>query len=278
MANVNPIDLFRDQAASLAAAILQCRATRKKEAVHKLRTATRRIEAHLNLLDHVPGLPPHANEAAKLRKHLRELRRAAGVVRDLDVQRGLIRDDLAAEDGPLQKQARALRKHLKHQRENAVASLRSTLHDEEQKLADSLTAFEKVLKNEKQVTLPATKATAIIERWFHDNTPALRSPTPPAPEDEEALHSLRKAAKLCRYMAEDLPASQRLAAHFESLQEAGGKWHDWLLLHQIAAKRAGKHAEITIRYAGHRDAALAAYQRRLSSLRPVKPARPNRAA
>ncbi len=64
----------------------------------------------------------------------------------------------------------------------------------------------------------------------------------------------------------DLPAAKQIASRFEAIQEAGGKWHDWLLLQEIAAKHHGKDAALTDRYTQHRDAALASYQTHLATL------------
>ena len=86
--------------------------------------------------------------------------------------------------------------------------------------------------------------------------------------DEETLHELRKAAKQCRYMAESLPEgspqAKKLAQRFEYLQEAGGRWHDWLMLEAMSARVHGKKAPLTERYRNHRDAALAEYHLQLA--------------
>ena len=90
--------------------------------------------------------------------------------------------------------------------------------------------------------------------------------------DENAMHALRKSAKLCRYMAESDPgdaALRQIAERYEALQEAGGKWHDWLLLTQLAGRFHGRKSDLSLRYHKHRDAALAEYRLRLADLLPV---------
>ena len=87
-----------------------------------------------------------------------------------------------------------------------------------------------------------------------------------------SLHTLRKSAKLCRYIAESAPDDavlRQTAERFEAVQEAGGKWHDWLLLTQIAGRFHGRKTELTLRFKKHREAALAEYRLRLVDLLPV---------
>ena len=82
-----PVQVLREHTVALEAALSVCLAHPTHKPVHRLRTETRRIEAQLLLLAELPEMPKHRTEADRLRKSLRRLRRAAGVVRDLDVQR-----------------------------------------------------------------------------------------------------------------------------------------------------------------------------------------------
>ena len=87
------------------------------------------------------------------------------------------------------------------------------------------------------------------------------------PENPDHLHSLRKNAKLARYIAENAPKSaktpRRLAASFESVQEAGGHWHDWLVLAEIAAGKVGPTSPLTKAFTQRCRLALTIYQRHL---------------
>jgi CHAD domain-containing protein len=268
--SVSPVATLREHAMKLEAAMLVCRASPKKEPVHTLRKATRYVEAQLALLQLVPHLPPHTSEADKVRKRLKTVRKAAGTVRDFDVQRTLVKDDVPAKpatdagahDGRMRRDAQALAKHLKRQREQ-----------ETEKLTKALRKLEGALQPAEQRTIPATRLAASIEHWFHAH-----SPPPPTQRrngrhtlvEEDALHALRKTSKLCRYMAESLPVefpeAKRLTSLFEAIQESGGRWHDWLLLQQIAGKHHGNGAALTERYTRNRDAALAGYQSQLANL------------
>jgi CHAD domain-containing protein len=308
---VSPIALLRDQVTKLDAAVLVCRATPKKEPVHTLRKTTRYVEAQLALLQQIPGLPQHEAEADKVRKRLKSVRKAAGVVRDFDVQRKLVKDDAPAKDAAntanaantatakdgsvddrLQLDAKALAKHLKRQRQQETGNLTQVLRAEEKRLAKALRKLEAALEEAEQRTVPSAQLAENIERWFLRNTPHVSARARNHGNghqrngdhanrlraierlDEESLHTLRKASKLCRYMAESLPegfpTAKRLVDRFEQIQESGGQWHDWLLLERIAAKREGSGAALTARYSQHRDAALAEYQTRLAELLPTR--------
>jgi CHAD domain-containing protein len=306
---ISPVALLRDQVIRLDAAVLICRAIPRKEPVHTLRKTTRTMEAQLALLQQIPGLPRHEAEADKVRRRLKSVRKAAGAVRDFDVQRKLVKDDAPAKDAAnttdaavatkdgsvddrLRQDAKALSKHLKRQRRQETGKLTQVLRSEEKRLAKALRKLEAALKDAEQHTVPSTQLAESIERWFQHNTPhlAARSRNHGNGEeangdhanrlraverlDEESLHTLRKASKLCRYMAESLPegfpAAQHLTERFEQIQRSGGQWHDWLLLERIAAKRAGARAALTTRYSQHRDAALAEYQARLAELLPMR--------
>jgi CHAD domain-containing protein len=273
----------------LDAAMVVCHATPRKQPVHSLRRATRYVEAQLALLELIPGLPPHAGQAKKVLKRLKTVRQAAGSVRDFDVQRSLIKSDRPAKDARrknspqdrVRRDAQALAKHLKQQRDQDAAKLTGLLRTEELKLAKALKKLEDTLSPADNLKLPAAQLAEHIASWFHKQTPQLPAPAGNGHPggrhyveqlDENALHTLRKASKLGRYMAESLPAdfagAKRLAGVFEKLQESGGQWHDWLLLNGIAAQREGKRAELTARYAEHRDRALAGYRSRLAHLLP----------
>ena len=89
-AAAHPVRTLRELVTSLGAAITLVLADPKPRSIHDLRTGTRRIEAQLELLALLPDLPRHAKPAKKAGKLLRKVRRAAGSVRDLDVQRNIV--------------------------------------------------------------------------------------------------------------------------------------------------------------------------------------------
>ena len=287
---------------ALDAAMLVAVTAAEVGAVHKLRTGTRRVEAQIRLLE-VLGkgarrsqAAEHAKEAKAVERRLRRVRRAAGAVRDLDVQTELIRYDMPAKaavhDGTpghaVRKQAKALRKHLAAKRDGQAAGLIETLKAEERKLAARLHALEQALKPASAAAPPELHRQ--IGAWFTQQVQPLlplkhvkrgaKDGADPAGDPRlaiegmngRALHAMRKAAKSARYMAESAPDDPRLrqaAERYEALQEAGGKWHDWLLLEQLSTAFHGRKAELTQRYGKHRDAALAEYRLRLADLLPL---------
>ncbi len=289
---IHPVKSLKEHITALDAAMLVAASSAEVGAVHKLRTATRRVEAHLclvDLLQHATSpkaIPEHASEGKAVRHRLRRVRRAAGKVRDLDVQVDAIRYDTPAktrensttEIAAVRQQAKKLRKKLSHTRDGEAAKLIEVLQAEQQKLAAALRALEQAMK---PASTPAVEPDVMlehIEHWFTKQSlqelPArgrttLKTTIPRL--DENALHSFRKAAKLCRYMAESAPEGSPVlskAADFESLQEAGGKWHDSLLLARLSRGFHGKKAELTQRFGQHSEEALAEYHHALEGLLP----------
>ncbi len=296
---MRPVAALKTQIVALDAAMLVAVSAAEKSAVHKLRTSTRRVEAQMTLLSVLARgekplqLPPYRNEVDAVRKRLRRVRRAAGAVRDLDVQSDAILADApngadlheGTPGDTVRKQAKQLRKHLEAQREHEAARLVATLTEEEQKLAASLRTLEKTLKPVNARIVSQAKLVQDIERWFARQTHRVLQARAKANEtpqdtlrrhlevlDEDALHTIRKAAKLCRYMAESTPETSPahiMADRFEAMQEAGGTWHDWLLLQRLSARFHGKHAKLTERYGKHCEAALADYHLKLAELLPA---------
>ena len=301
-ATLHPVETLKEHVVALDAAMLVAVTAAEVGAVHKLRTGTRRVEAYMRLLDvlgsgsHTAKVPEHAKEMKAAEGRLRRVRRAAGAVRDLDVQTEIIRYDMpvkaAVHDGTpgdtVRKQAKHLRKHLQSQRETEASHLITTLKAEEKKVAAALNALEEALKPASKPAVSPAEVQRRIQSWFTQQASPLLYPKDEKQQGDEAdntdlrtaierlkdrqLHTLRKAAKLCRYMAECAPDDASLrqtAERYEAVQESGGKWHDWLLLTQLSARFHGRKAELTERYRKHRDAALAEYRLRLADLLPV---------
>ncbi len=266
--SAHPLQTLRENTAALEAAILVCLDNADKPAVHRLRTTTRRIEAQLELFAMLPHLPPHKDEAHKALRLLKKLRRAAGQVRDLDVQRDLIDTEITGKNrsAELQKESNSLSRTLKHKRDEESAHLQQLLKKHR---ADYPHAFEKLLDAlapAESLTLTESHLTTLIHEWYSQHTPSS------TPQDHAHLHDIRKRAKLARYLAESAPksatAARRLAAHFEAIQQAGGKWHDWLLLHQLSTAKLGHAAKLPQRFSTHADTSLRAFKRRLTHPAP----------
>jgi len=264
-----PLKTLREQATALEAAMLECLAKPAKRSVHKLRTSTRRIEAQLQLLAMLPELPQHGKPREKLLRLLKRLRQAAGDVRDLDVQRDLIAEamkkDARGHNAAL-KEARQLKQDLKQKRDQRADELLAVLKEEK---ADLPLAFKRLfdsLEAAGSLTVSESDLTALIHTWYSQHTPA----APPDIDDVEHLHDIRKFAKLARYLAESAPKSagnaRRLAARFEDLQEAGGQWHDWLILAESARDQLGGSAQLPIEFAARAEKCLKSFERQIEKM------------
>jgi CHAD domain-containing protein len=258
--SAHPLQNLRECILSLEAAILLCLAKPNETAVHRVRTSIRRTEAQLELLSILPGLPPHQRQAKKTLSLLRKIRRAAGQVRDLDVQRDLLHAEACSKntahrgDPEMRKQSRQLRRELKLKREKHANHLLHLLRKHE---ADLPLRFEKLMEAlapAQSLTLSEAELTSLALKWFQEKSGwsqnGHHSPVDlhGAPRDFQQLHDIRKRAKSARYIAESAPESAKtargLAARFEKLQQAGGDWHDFLLLSGIAADRLGESARL----------------------------------
>ena len=279
-ARVCPIRLLREHANSLEAAITLARAKPAGEAVHRMRTSARRIEADIILLallrETDAALPEHAREARRARRQLRRLRRTAGAVRDLDVEckllAGLLREGEAegssAPAGKLHRQAGKLRRRLKRRRGAKAADLLGLLRRASGKTVSKLERLLEVLEPAADLALAQAQALLLADEWY-----GTRSRDAATTTTADQLHDIRKAAKLAQYMVEGAAepagdAPDMAAQRFHELQRVGGEWHDLLTLAAFAGKRLGKHAELANMVRARRADALEAFRQIL-----VQPAR-----
>lgn len=268
---IQPLKTLREQSTALDASILECLAKPTKRPVHKLRTSTRRIEAQLQLLATFPELPAHAKRTQKILGLLKKIRRAAGVVRDIDVQMDLIAETTPKKTGSqsandVRKDARQLRQDLKRWREKHADELVELLNQQKTNLPLAFKDLFDSLEAAGSFAITEADLTSRVRAWYSQNIPE----SAPDLDDIEHLHDIRKQAKLARYLAESAPESaaraRRLASQFEDLQEAGGQWHDWLLLSEIARTNLGNSAELPKRYAARAEKCLRSFERRIEKM------------
>jgi CHAD domain-containing protein len=273
-ANAYPLRTLQQHVTDLDATILLCLADPTTQPVHRLRTLSRRVEAQLAMFTilKVRGLRTEA--AREAQRLLKKLRRASGVVRDLDVQGGR----LAAYIGKgratsVSKEARELTDALAKQRKRSSSKLIKTLKRHDTDLVLALRSLIKALPAPSSLVLSPHQLIGVAEDWYTHNTPVIIA-------TDEDLHSLRKTAKLSRYLAENAPKeapSARLTAkQFESLQEAGGEWHDWLLLAQIARTELGDSSELAGLFSRREKLALAKFRRLIDNHKVPQPPRGKR--
>ena len=239
----------------------------KVEAVHHLRTGTRRVEATLETLAREAGARglDEATEEARQRwlRQLKKVRRAAGTVRDLDVHRELLAENFlpaadtapdataaqlaeattsaAAGSGevtPITAQARALDSWLKDRRSTAAEALCNALDDHAARLLDAEQQFIAAIAKRRSLLRRAHRPAVrlALEDYLRlmDAMPLL---------DKENLHDFRKGAKKARYVAESDDkdtAAQALAKAVKRVQDAIGEWHDWVVVSEEAHEALGK--------------------------------------
>lgn len=251
--------------------MLECLAKPGKRAVHKLRTSTRRIEAQLELLSMLPELPAHDKPRQKVHRLLKKLRQAAGDVRDLDVQRDLVAESAPRKRGPqysdeVRKEGRQLRQELKRQRGKHADELAAVLKQEKADLPLAFKGLFDSLEAAESLAISEADLTSMVRTWYGQHSPAVT----PDPNQVEQLHDIRKQAKLARYLAESAPASaakaRRMAAEFEDLQEAGGEWHDWVLLAEVARTELGDSAKLPQLFASRAEKSLKLFGRRIEKM------------
>ena len=298
-----PVQVLREHIVALEAGLSVCLADPGHKPVHRLRTETRRVEAQLSLLEQLSKMPKHRDEASRLRRALRRLRRAAGEVRDVDVQRKRLEELAGAGQGPenvtglmgvseaaetdlslqataaeelrpagqaLAKGATALRDRLSTKREHAVADLQMLLKKHQSKAAGAAEALLEVLEDAEQVTLPAAALVGHAEDMLRRD--GLLKNTDVNSLDEDDLHTVRKAAKAARYIAETMPESSvavAAAGRFEALQQAGGQWHDALDLTRAARRFLGKEHALSVFMAVERDRNLVLYRKALDEMQKL---------
>lgn len=274
-ATASPVRTLREHVLALEGAIALCLDKPRPKAIHKVRTEARRIEAQLELLGLLKRLPSYRSEMGRSLRLLKKIRRAAGRVRDLDVQRKLLKTHTAEDEKQIEKHTDAklnelaelgeLRQIRKQRRKRAARKLLKLLNKRQGKLAAAFDALLTALEPAQELQLPAAELLRLVDQHFR-GTHALiiRHPS------SEHLHSIRKAARIARYQAElatNSAAATRSAQRYEALQVAGGQWHDTLALASEAATELGDNHSIAVCFSQLRDQHLADYRALLERVR-----------
>jgi CHAD domain-containing protein len=271
----NPIRSLRQQATRLEAAITVSLSDPTRKAVHELRSETRRIEAQLDLLRRMRGLPAYRAAAEKLERRLRKLRRLAGEVRDCDVQRRLLKkpgeldaQNEARSESPaeLRDDKEKLRKLLRRRRRRAESRLLHSLERQRTRIARDLETVLEAVKSHEDAAVEAEDLLKPIERRIARSSGFHQA-------DEKRLHNLRKAAKRARYQCEAIPGEHAaaLAKQLEEMQDAGGAWHDLLMLAEYGATKLGADHPLARVLERNRDERLDLYLEKLEGLRRMHP-------
>jgi CHAD domain-containing protein len=220
-----PVTVFLRQGLMLKAAIAACLKKASPARVHHLRSTTRRIEATLELLVLSADIPRIEKQSKPLERSIRKVRRAAGAVRDTDVESDLLAAYNRTPD------SKRLREDLADVRKKAQRKLIKRLEQEQKKIELRLNNLEALLSPALDFNLSGAKLITVTQSWFAENVRGLD------PQHDQDLHTLRKASKTARYLAETgvdaSKAAATLAARYEAAQKSLGEWHDhFLLLHE----------------------------------------------
>ena len=219
-----PVTTFLRHSLLLKAAMVECLHEPKPKPVHQLRSSTRRIEATLELLINTADLPSVPKKAKALRQSLGKIRRASGKVRDIDAHRDLLATYKTIAD------AAHMEKAFNAARKTKAQKLQRRILEDQQDVLHALEKLEKTLAPVVDLNLSGGDLAHAARSWL---TTALRGLHLDLADNDD-LHSIRKACKTARYIAEigsqSSKAASKLAARLEDIQQTTGAWHDSLLL------------------------------------------------
>ena len=192
------------------------------EDVHSLRTQTRRLEATVAAL-----ALDREKTARRLIKAITPLRKAAGMVRDMDV---LIGDVLALSQPDGSEALVRLVEHLAKIRVKSARRLRNVVslqqREARKRLKQAAKLIRKELENDSEM-LSGEAAPQILMREL-SHWPEL---------DAGNLHLFRIRIKELRYMLQLVPqADGKLLDALGEVKDGIGDWHDWVELLKIALK------------------------------------------
>jgi|HubBroStandDraft_4_1064222.scaffolds.fasta_scaffold57218_3 CHAD domain-containing protein len=201
------------------------------EKIRDLRTSARRLEAAIEAF----GLGSKRREK-RLFRDLRQVRKRAGKVRDMDVFTGHLWGLPQQEDE--KECVIELAEHLGVRRAKAAKRLRRTAKELGPRLRAELKKgakyFEKLLgRGQKKTDGAAEESSSEAMGRALELSSALRSP---AHLDKRNLHPYRLKVKELRYVLQlsDDPPKQQLVNKLGEVKDAIGEWHDWEGLIAIA--------------------------------------------
>lgn len=270
---------MRQLTEALKETLTRCAHDPDVDAVHNTRTGTRRIEAALEaalrnaVLQGAEGGDLQMSAARAWERLLRRVRRAAAPVRDLDVQRRLLKklvpEDAAAQGGEarseLAEQAEKLDHALHTERDERAAPLKKSAAKWSAKMDEHFLAFADVMAQGRAWRRGKPDAARAALDAF------ARLATRMQQLDAGNLHDFRKGAKKSRYMAEAGAGNAHADAvgkALKRLQDAIGDWHDWLMLADEAHRYLGEDgAGLTEEIERERDERFAAAMKLTTRMR-----------
>jgi CHAD domain-containing protein len=242
----SPAGQFDALADAFEASVAQCVEDAAPEAVHRTRTGSRRLQARIEAMLRVSGTGAATlkEPARAWLRPLKQIRRAAGPVRDLDVHRELLESWLtehatSPDAGELKTHAAKLDGWLKKKRAELAHPMQKQISRRGEKLVELRQSFTAawVRLSLESLNTPPAEAVA-LEDFVHaaDAMPSLQA---------ENLHEFRKSVKKARYVAESGARDTKRSAvgkGLKRIQDAIGEWHDWLCLAHEARAALGHDA------------------------------------
>jgi len=203
------------------------------ERVHQLRTTIRRAETFLNSHE-----LSEKRDVAKLLQQFVKLRRRAGRVRDVDVQRIALRTVhiTGQEEAKL-----LLMAELEAQRNKQQKKLLAGIDDKySPRMRERMRKVEYAIAFAGGAEGAAGKPGKVSpERLSRSVRELVRAYQQAQPFSPRGLHQFRIQCKKTRYLAELLPGNAELLQQLKTMQDVIGDWHDWLTLAENAARIAG---------------------------------------
>ena len=197
--------------------------------VHKLRTASRRVEAIAGVLRAADG-----KKSRRLVKAIEPVRKAAGGVRDMDVLLTDARRLARYCDG---ESLNRLVAHLKTARQQNAAEMQHALHHRRKAILEDLKEYPKfvasVAKHAQRSDEQAGTGAGRNQQHRHEHDARARRLEAPRCRESACVPAEGKAAALhsCNWTHE---ADTGLVEALGEVQRRVGDWHDWHQLEEIA--------------------------------------------
>ena len=199
--------------------------------VHKLRTASRRVEAIAGVLQAVDG-----KKSRRLVKSIEPVRKAAGGVRDMDVLLADARKLARYCDG---ESLGHLVEHLETARQQYAGELQHALHHRRKAVLADLKEYSKFVasaaKHAQSASSSGADANQSQENIHSSAMDVMRELGDWTPLEADNLHEFRLKVKQLRYTLQlDAQSDAALVEALGDVQRRIGDWHDWHQLEQIA--------------------------------------------
>ena len=213
------------------------------EDVHKLRIQARRIESIASALN-----PDGGKQARRLIKPVKQLRRAAGGVRDMDV---LTTNALSLCDRSNGPSLARLIDYLKSTRAKNALTLLKIVDRERKPARRSLRKYKRLAAsgpiNANGASRSATSS-AEASNPFHAAAAELTAELESWPKISSAnIHHFRLKVKELRYVLQALPdADQAFQDALAAVKDQIGEWHDWQQLALVASQALSEPSDAAL--------------------------------